>query len=124
MPSNKSDWITFKIIAITQLTDELVSLIEDIFGFPKDNCRNLVENYFRHLRDDLTVLIEYPYVDNVFRDSYYFYFSSKHRDYDRNCIRLSFFEGQISLESFRNSELSGTIKDNFLGIYVLRPTHP
>jgi len=124
MPSNKSDWITFKIIAITQLTDELVSLIEDIFGFPKDNCRNLVENYFRHLRDDLTVLIEYPYVDNVFRDSYYFYFSSKHRDYDRNCIRLSFFEGQISLESFRNSELSGTIKDNFLGICVLRPTHP
>jgi hypothetical protein len=55
------------------MTEELLSLIDDIFGFPKDDCRTLVDNYFQHLRDDLTILIEYPYVDNLFRDSYYFY---------------------------------------------------
>ena len=106
------------------MTEELVSLIDDIFGFPKDDCRTLVDNYFQHLRDDLIVLIEYPYVDSVFRDSYYFYFSSKHRVYDRNGIRLSFFEGLMNLDSFRDEKLSETIKDKFLGICVIRPTYP
>ncbi|MBA4391149.1 MAG: hypothetical protein C0399_09440 [Syntrophus sp. (in: bacteria)] len=124
MTSNRSDWITFKAIDMHQLTEELVSLIDDIFGFPKDDCRNLIDNYLKHLRDDLAVLIEYPYVDNVFRDSYYFYFSSKHRTYERNCIRLSFFDGLMNLDSFRDGKLSETIKDKFLGICVIRPTYP
>ena len=124
MTTNISDWITFKITEISQMTEELVSLIDDIFGFPKDDCRTLVDNYFQHLRDDLIVLIEYPYVDSVFRDSYYFYFSSKHRVYDRNGIRLSFFEGLMNLDSFRDEKPSETIKDKFLGICVIRPTYP
>lgn len=124
MLSNSSSWITFKITEATQITEELVSLIEDTFGFPKENCRNIVDNYFGYLRDDLTVLVEYPYVDNVFRDSYYFYFSSKHRTYNRNCIRLSFFEGKIEPNSFRDSSLSENLDNEFLGICVLRPTYP
>lgn len=122
--SDSSHWITFKTVEIAHAPEELVALIEDAFDFPKENTQPSVEEYFRYLRNDLTVLIEYPYVDNVFRDSYYSYFSSKHRVYSRYCIRLSFFEGEVHLGSFRDSALSDALSRNFLGICVVRPTYP
>lgn len=43
------------------------------------------------LRPELMMVVETEYVDAVFRDTYYNYFSTKLKPYYRNCVRLSFF---------------------------------
>lgn len=44
------------------------------------------------MRPELKMVVESDYVDKVYRDSYYSYFSTKLKDYGRNCLRISFFE--------------------------------
>lgn len=51
-----------------------------------------------------TVVLENNYVDRVFRDSYYKYFSSSHFDTSRSSRRLSFFQGTITSEEFFDTE--------------------
>ena len=68
--------------------------------FPK------IKDFLETLRDELTVVIETDYVDKVYRDSYYTLYSTKLRDYYRNCVRLSFFSPEFN----ENMELT---PDNF-----------
>lgn len=67
----------------------------------------------------ITVVVENHYVDRVYRDSYYFYYSSKHFNYLRFCKRISIFEGQLKKSFFDclNSEL----QERFIGTVVLAP---
>jgi hypothetical protein len=60
----------------------------------------------------------------VFRNSYYHYYSSKHHRYERDCIRLSLFEGDISNSHFDNPTLSSNLASDFLGVVIIRPTFP
>jgi hypothetical protein len=82
------------------------------------NISKLVEE----LRDDLYCVIEYPYVDKVYRDSYYHYYSSKHFTYQRDCIRVSVFDGAVTNSDFINPERHDELRKKFLGFFVLRPT--
>jgi hypothetical protein len=70
------------------------------------------------LRDDLTIIIESPYIDKFFRDSYYNYFSSKHLKMDRDTIRINFFEEKIKEEDLL---LGNNLNESFLGFFVIRP---
>lgn len=77
----------------------------------------------RHI-EGLYYIIEYPYVDKVYRDSYYTYFSSKHTSIKRDCIRISIFNRKITIDDFRNNDYSND--DDFFnaykGFFVIRPT--
>src|SRR5207244_2549981 len=73
---------------------------------------------------DVTIGIESFYIDKLYRDAYYHYYSSKLKEYKRNCIRLSFFSTHIDLEDFYSAEGVRKLQDNFLGFIVLRPTAP
>lgn len=71
----------------------------------------------------ITIFIEFDYVDKVYRDSYYTFFSNKHLVFERNCKRLSLFKGKINQEllldfSAKNEEL---LQEKFIGTVVLRP---
>ena len=66
-----------------------------------------------------TVVTEENYVDRQYRDSYYSYFSQKYTQYERNCLRLAFFEGRISQEQF--SDCNFNLEKIFIGTVVLRP---
>jgi hypothetical protein len=82
--------------------------------------------YLSELREDLYCIIEYPYVDKMFRDTFYHYYSSKLELIPRNSIRISFFDIEIKKEDFQDEE---TIKkfqtnNNYLGFLTLRPTFP
>ena len=121
------DNLTSKICKI----DVLEKIIKDFFtSYYKisplnvENSINVFKNYFKHFRDDLFVYIEYPYVDKVYRDSYYNYYASKKDKYYRNTIRISFFEKEITNASFRKSETYNYVNENYLGFVVLRPTFP
>lgn len=67
---------------------------------------------------DFLCCIEYPYVEEYYRDSYYSFYSRKHKEYNRNCFRISFFKPVVTEENFYDIEMG----ENFLGYVVLRPT--
>ncbi|WP_407524620.1 papain-like cysteine protease family protein [Lacibacter sp. MH-610] len=83
-----------------------------------------IKMFLDPLKPDLKVFIEFPYVDKVYRDSYYNYFSTKYKEYHRDCIRLSFFTADTVEESFNEETDSILLNKNFCGYCVLRPTFP
>lgn len=115
------------LIPITNLrTDglELNGLVAEmsVYGMSvveSDAIKKQIKRFLKELRSDIFVVKESSYVDRVYRDSYYDYFSTKLRAYNRNCVRLSFFDTGINADF----ELDDTenIKENYLGFLVLRP---
>lgn len=73
---------------------------------------------FSHL-DTYTVVVEDHYVDRVYRDSYYFYYSSKHFSYNRFCKRLCLFQGTLE-RSFYDCSCA-ELEKRFMGAIVIRP---
>lgn len=87
----------------------------------KDSLRNSLARNLSSLRRELKVIIETEYVDKVYRDSYYRFFSTKLKDYYRNCIRLSFFEPSFSsIEDFLSAGPEN-LRQWYDGFLVIRP---
>ena len=80
--------------------------------------------HFDKYLDTCVIFAESGYVDRVFRDSYYHYYSSKLANYKRDCIRLSFFEGDLDLSRWRSSDYFNEVKSNYRGYMILRPVIP
>lgn len=73
------------------------------------------------IRPELMMVVETEYVDAVFRDTFYNYFSTKLKPYYRNCVRLSFFEpGFKTVEEYLQFS-EEEIQSLYLGFMVLRP---
>ncbi len=119
--SNK--YIISDFFPIEELYSTLSDLISTAFKiFPK-NIENSIDELKNLLRDDINCYIEYPYVEKVYRDSYYNYYSTKHNSTLRNCARISFFNNDISITDFRTVE-SNKIQNSFMGYMTIRPTLP
>lgn len=95
-----------------------------------EECLGLKENHsFKILWETLkkipkiTFITEEYYIDRVYRDSYYAYYSCKHFEYSRYCKRLFLFSGEI-LTSF-NTIISNIplqkLQECFIGCIVIRP---
>lgn len=82
---------------------------------------DLQELFNEKLVDDLNCFIEYPYVDRIYRDSYYSYYSSKHYPYKRDCIRISLFAGEITILDFINEKHHKFLQEKYLGYFIIRP---
>lgn len=95
-----------------------------------DELRNIITTFnkswmellFHNLKFPITIVYEKNYVDKLFRDSYYTYFSSKHFEIDRTCGRLTIFEGNYVYKDFLNDILFDTLQQSIIGSVVLRPT--
>lgn len=112
------------IHSIQSKGSELDELVKEmgVSGLSKYEVTAIQESIIRFLsnmRDDISVIKELHYVDKVYRDSYYDYYSTKLRFYNRNCIRLSFFDKGINSDFLLDNEQN--IKENYLGFLVLRP---
>ncbi len=94
--------------------------------FAENIIQKILEPYFDKLRDDLYVIIEYPYVDKMYRDTYYHYYSSKLEPYNRDTIRISFFNREVKSQEFLNVALNTKMINEgvYLGFLTLRPTFP
>lgn len=77
---------------------------------------------FLNLKFPITVVYEQTYVDKLYRDTYYTYFSSKHFDISRSCARLTLFEGEFSYKDFLNDNQFDNLQNSIIGMMVLRPT--
>lgn len=87
-----------------------------------NSFKNKIKDILAIIGYPLTIVCEYNYVDKVFRDSYYNYFSSKHLEIEKNCKRLSFFKMEIQPEKFYDNYLEdGDLQSSFIGTMVLKP---
>ncbi|MBU7008213.1 hypothetical protein [Phosphitispora fastidiosa] len=112
------------ILVISDQKDEQQFLDYIDGGIDNRGKQKLIE-LFRLMPKPITVVVENYYVDKVFRDSYYNYFSSKHFDTFRNCKRISFFEGDnIDFEDFILVEGHSKLQQNFIGYTVIKPISP
>jgi len=108
---------------IAELKSVLREFVEEYFKYSPNFIDNKIEPLLDLLRDDLNFYIEYPYVDKVFRDSFYNFYSTKHSLIDRDCARVSFFLKTIQQSDFRNPEFEFN-RDLFFGYISIRPTLP
>jgi hypothetical protein len=122
------DYIDFEISPIDEATEAIMELFDKwIFNQEaKESYKLDLENQLSSflnddLSEDLYCLIEYPYVDKLYRDSYYNYFSSKHYSYKRDTIRVSLFKKEITPEMFLNIKQHQYLQDIYLGNFVIRP---
>jgi hypothetical protein len=114
----------FKIAgAAKKIYKEFIEPFYDMNGY-EIQILDTLNNLFNVLKNDLNVFVEHPYVDKVYRDSYYCYFSTKHKSYSRDCIRVSFFEKNIKYSDIQSGLSSKVLENGFAGYCVLRPTFP
>ncbi len=71
--------------------------------------------------DTVVFAVEFPYVDKHYRDSYYFYHSTKLERLGRDCIRVHLFEKDITREQIFSYENHKTLEDFYLGFFIIRP---
>ncbi len=118
-------------IEITPLDEAVDAILEATFTFflqdtSEEFINPLIETNIAKIVDELNeniyCFIEYPYVDKVYRDSYYNYYASKHYTYQRDCIRVSLFECEINQDDFLDEQNHQKLRDNYLGYFIIRPT--
>src|SRR5690606_18107467 len=105
---------------LEKIDDFFLRDVDDKFVSPEIEAA--IARLIDELKEELYCVIEYPYVDKVYRDSYYHYYSSKHYTYQRDCIRVSLFSDEIAHDDFLDPGRHNDLNNKFLGFFVLRPT--
>ncbi len=119
--------ITSLILKQEDLLPNLKQLIDDRYTITTDvleqSIKN-VEDYICGFTTNLWFVVEHPYVDKLFRDTYYQYYSSKLGDYSRDSVKVSIFDSKVTGEQFKSEKEVLNIKESYLGFFTLRPTFP
>jgi hypothetical protein len=119
------------IIEITPIEEAVDAILDaTVTFFLKDTPEQFlhpsletnISSIVDELNENIYCFIEYPYVDRVYRDSYYNYFASKHYTYQRDCIRVSLFNCEIVQSDFLDESNHQKLRDNYLGYFIIRPT--
>ena len=115
------------IVPVVQLPDLVVLLFKKVFNFDNADEKQLadkLQKYIDRLRTNIWASVEIPYVDKVYRDTYYHFFSTKQKDIPRDCIKVSFFDAEVNYAEFRDENQKAEIQKKYLGFLVVRPTLP
>ena len=116
------------IVTIDDCKKYLIESIEKLLsienGLAEKIYNDILYAHLDQLKDSISILVEGPYVDRVYRNSYYSYFSSKLGRYNKDCVRLSFFDGDIDDLEFKDYTKYQELKEKYRGFMVLRPTSP
>ncbi|MEI9806459.1 MAG: hypothetical protein WDO16_00540 [Bacteroidota bacterium] len=109
--------VVIYISSVIYAEEMICDLLENSFQISAADTefsyRTWIKPHFERLQDDCWLLAETPYVDRVYRDSYYHYYSSKHASYLRDCIRISIFQGEIQSDDFRRNDKRKDIQDKY-----------
>jgi hypothetical protein len=119
--------MNFELKPISAIQAYLPSVMEREFKFDSlrsaDSMKEL-DAMFSKFIPGIWVGVESQYVDKLYRDAYYNYYSSKLNSYRRDCIRLSFFDGPVTLEDFQSVAGVQRLQSIYKGFIVIRPTSP
>ncbi|WP_439505212.1 hypothetical protein [Sediminibacterium sp.] len=115
--------MSIEIVNKADLENRLFDIFQDTFRFTIDESKIALLNIrcLTDIRDDIYIGIEFPYVDKLYRNSYYHYWGSKFKDYQRHCIRLSFFDKKYSITDFFDINQHENLLSSFLGFLIIRP---
>ena len=72
----------------------------------------------------MTIVVEDYYIDRIYRDSYYTYYSNKHFEVNRYCKRVFAFVGCLFSDNHVDSVFElprKTLNNSFIGSIVIRP---
>ncbi len=119
--------ITSLISAVSNFPSNLSDLLKsryDITDSTVTNSVNKVVEYIKKFNEGTYFVIEHPYVDKLYRDTYYNYYASKLDDYSRDSIKISVFSIEVTQADFRTRNSLGKLTDNYLGFFIVRPTFP
>ncbi|MFT3932831.1 MAG: hypothetical protein QM726_04370 [Chitinophagaceae bacterium] len=120
--------ISIYVEPISKGSELIEFLLTDEFNITISESRKLATDFhlahFSKLKASLYLLVETNYVDKVFRDSYYHYYSSKLSGYRRDCIRISLFDGEIKDADFSDASKHQELQTKYRGFFILRPTPP
>lgn len=119
--------ISIYISHISESRDLITKLLQEEFALNSALASKLakdIEPHFQNLKDSIYLLAESSYVDKVYRDSYYHYYSSKLNQNKRDCIRISLFDGKIESQEFEDAEQISSLADKYRGFLIIRPTIP
>jgi hypothetical protein len=116
------------VCSLHEIRDQLIPVLQQKFLVSRAIAESTFDDglapHFIRFKNSVHIVIEHPYVDRVYRDSFYSYFSTKMGDYKKDCIRLSFFEGSVNGDDFRDKSKISATALRYLGFMVLRPTIP
>ena len=101
---------------------DIESAIEESSGLKDNRSFKILWNTLKDI-PVITFVTEEYYIDRVYRDSYYTYYSCKHFEYSRYCKRLFMFSGKIEISDGRTiSDISvQELQKLFIGSIVIRP---
>ena len=98
----------------------LVELLDDAFE-PRTIAERLSGAVTKAVQG---VLVEHGYVDKDYRSTLYGFYGKKGRAYRRDCVRLHFFDSEVTYDSDRADLVcrDGKPGHHYFGYIVLRPT--
>ena len=113
---------------LSELPGFILQYFINTLGGQEKYIKEVMQKYLtpelRHLRNDLHLLVELPYVDKMYRDTYYHYYASRLKQYQRDTIRISFFEQPIHPSAQSTKEAIQKVIDSYVGFLIIRPTLP
>ena len=116
----------YPISTLQNDTGELNELVEQLLfwdwswsSIETDEIKENLKRFLCTFRSDLHLIVESNYIDTVYRDSYYNYYSTKRKNYSRFCLKISFFDTDFNFDIDYND--IGNIQKNYLGFLVVRP---
>lgn len=113
--------IEYKICLVSEILENLDFSDSDINRSEMDST---IKDYVSYLKPNLSAYIEFPYVDKMYRDAYYNYYATLNRIVERDCIRVSLFNTNLTKDHFLNEKLRTKLQkeDVFLGYFIVKPT--
>lgn len=112
------------------LKDLLIEVLQKYFGHSRVSIENAIEKklipILKQLKDNTSLYIETNYIDKVYRDSYYLYYSSKAKAYKKDSIRISFFEDETNILAKGKVDYNNidNLQKSYRGFLIIRPTLP
>jgi len=80
-----------------------------------------IQDLLEKLEDNISYVFEFPYVDRHYRDTFYVYYSAKHEEFYRNCIRIHLFMEFSITKSDDLINLTDDDRGKYKGFFVVRP---
>ena len=115
-----SVYLNVSFVNKDELIPELKKILQgDDFCGEEPLVPKQLNKLMANLRDDIQFVLESPYVDRHYRDTYYSFHSSKFKRTGRNCIRVHIFEGQIKGDDLYNNKIN--LDERYLGFFIIRP---
>ena len=120
-PEQPKNIIGHQVMSMNQFSTRYRSYLAHLFPVNDGHKEERLEELLGQLRTDLWVLIEFPYTDKLYRDTYYHFYSARHQTFPRECIRVMLFEKEVKIDQFLGNSEIEKVQELFLGYFVLRP---